>query len=280
MSDTIVVGVAKEPATRRAAGWAVARAAARGEQVELLGVVGGAVGAVGEGELVAAAMAATQEMLDAEAHRHSESGVAIRTRVEVGDPVAALVDASKDAVLIVLGSDYRGPESGPARGSRGIRIVADAACPVVVVPDLELGDRRGVVVGVDGSPVSAGAIAFAAAEAARAGEPLIAVAVWSPIASPRHAPLVIPEDYRSGMNLVAHETLDEALAEVRLQHPGLVIDDRAVEGYPSAVINQLATDARLAVVGSRGRGPVRRFLLGSISHEVLQRLATVTAVVR
>ena len=36
----------------------------------------------------------------------------------------------------------------------------------------------------------------------------------------------------------------------------------------------------MTVVGSHGRGAFKRFLLGSISHEVLSRLATVTAVVR
>ena len=51
-------------------------------------------------------------------------------------------------------------------------------------------------------------------------------------------------------------------------------------GYPSQVINARAQGARLAVVGTRGRGALARFLLGSVSQEVLARLATVTAVVR
>ncbi|WP_426323964.1 universal stress protein [Microbacterium sp. E-13] len=55
---------------------------------------------------------------------------------------------------------------------------------------------------------------------------------------------------------------------------------RVERGYPSQIINELAADARLAVVGSHGRGALARFLLGSIGQEVLARLATVTAVVR
>ncbi|RZI88178.1 MAG: universal stress protein, partial [Microbacterium sp.] len=46
------------------------------------------------------------------------------------------------------------------------------------------------------------------------------------------------------------------------------------------VLNELAASARLTVVGTHGRGAVARFLLGSISQEVLSRLASVTAVVR
>lgn len=280
MSSTIVVGVTGGSATSRAADWAVARAVVTGQSVQLLGVVGGAIGAVGEGPIIESAMAATQELLDAEAARHAGSGVSISTRVAVGDPVAVLIGASKDAALLVLGSDYRGEGSGPARGSHGIRIVAASSCPVAVVPDMDLGDRHSVVVGVDGSPVSDAAIAFAAAEADRLGEPLIAVCVWTPVASPRHSPMVFPEQYRASMNELSRETLAVALESVREQYPNLEIDERVAEGYPSTIINHLASEARLAVVGSRGRGAVRRFLLGSISHEVLQRLATVTAVVR
>ncbi|HET8926973.1 MAG TPA: universal stress protein [Microbacterium sp.] len=280
MSSTIVVGITGGSATSRAADWAVARAAARGQSVQLLGVVGGAVGAVGEGPVVESAIAATQEILDAEAARFADSGVPLTSRVAVGDPVAALIAASKDAALIVLGSDYRGDGSGPARGSHGIRVVAGSSCPVAVVPDIDLADRRGVVVGVDGSPVSDAAIAFAAAEAERLGEPLIAVCVWTPVASPRHSQMVFPEQYRASMNEISRETLAVALEVVRAQHPHLEIEEHVAEGYPSTIINQFAADARLTVVGSRGRGAVRRFLLGSISHEVLQRLATVTAVVR
>ena len=280
MSSTIVVGVTGGPETSRAADWAAVRAAATGQSMQLLGVVGGAVGAVGEGPVVESAMTATQEMLDAEAARLSGSGATVTTRVVVGDPVTALIAASKDAAMLVLGSDYRGADSGPARGSHGIRIVAASSCPVAVVPDIDLGDRRGVVVGVDGSAVSDAAIDFAADEAERLGERLIAVCVWTPVASPRHSPMVFPEQYRESMNELTRETLAASLAGVRERHPSLEIEEHVAEGYPATVINHLAADARLAVVGSRGRGAVRRFLLGSISHEVLQRLATVTAVVR
>ncbi|MGX1703511.1 universal stress protein [Microbacterium sp. NPDC055357] len=280
MSSTIVVGVTGAPAARRAVDWAVARAAARQQRVELLGVVGGAVGAVGEGAVLDAATAATRELLEAEKARVAASGVDVSTRIEVGDPVATLVEATAGADLLVIGSDYRGPGDGPARGVHGIRVVAGSACPVAVVPDIDPAERRGVVVGIDGSPVSESAVAFAAAEADRLGEPLIAVCAWTPLASPRNALMVLPEEYRASMEQLARERLALALAGLRGQYPGLEIDARVAQGFPSDVINDLAADAQIAVVGSRGRGALRRFLLGSISHEVLQRLATVTIVAR
>lgn len=281
MSQKIVVGVTEASSSRRAVAWAVARASARRQSVELLSVVGGAIGTIGEGAVLEAALAATKEHLDEEAARIAAEGVTVTTRVEAGDPVTVLGEASRDAALLVLGSDYRGPGQGPARGSHGIRIAAAAHSPVVVVPDFDLaGDRRGVVVGVDGSPVSEAAIAFAAAEADRLGEPLTAVIVWTPISAPRSSLVVSPQAYRDGMEQTAREALAISLGGLRSRYPGMQIEEAIAEGYPSVIINDLAEGARLAVVGSRGHGVVRRFLLGSISHEVLQRLATVTAVVR
>jgi len=281
MSEKIIVAISAASESRRAVDWAVARAAARRQSIELMSVIGGAVGMIGEASLIQAATSATEQMLVAEVDRIAATGVSVTTRVEVGDPVAQLSAASEDAGLLVIGSDYRGPGSGSARGAHGIRITAASSCPVVVVPDFDMDDERsGVLVGVDGSPVSEDAIAFAAAEADRLGEPLTAVIVWTPIATPRNAPMVSPQGYREGMEQNAREALALSLAGLRGQYPDLQIEEAVAEGFPSLIINELAEGAHLTVVGSRGHGAVRRFLLGSISHEVLQRLASVTAVVR
>ncbi|MFC7787968.1 universal stress protein [Microbacterium sp. MAHUQ-60] len=281
MSEKIVVAVSAASSSRRAVDWAVARAMARRQSIELLSVVGGAVGMIGEAAVIEAAMTATEQMLAAEAERIAHPGLSVTSRVAVGDPVATLSVASEDAVLLVIGSDYRGPGDGPARGAHGIRITAASHCPVVVVPDFDLDDdRSGVVVGVDGSSVSEAAIAFAAAEADRLDEPLTAVIVWTPISAPRNAIMVSPQAYRDGMEQTAREALALSLAGLRSRYPGLQIEEAVAEGFPSVIINELAEGARLTVVGSRGHGAVRRFLLGSISHEVLQRLASVVAVVR
>lgn len=281
MSEKIVVAVSAASSSHRAVDWAVARAVARRQSIELLSVVGGAVGMIGEAAVIDAARTATEQVLAAEAERIARPGLSVTSRVAVGDPVATISVASEGAALLVIGSDYRGPGEGPARGAHGIRITAASHCPVVVVPDFDLDeDRTGVVVGVDGSSVSEAAIAFAAAEADRLDEPLTAVIVWTPVSAPRNALMVSPQAYRDGMEQTAREALALSLAGLRSRYPGLRIEEAVAEGFPSVIINELAEGARLTVVGSRGHGAVRRFLLGSISHEVLQRLASVVAVVR
>lgn len=279
MVDAIVVGVTDTAAAGRAVDWAAQRAADRGQPLELLAVVGGAVGAVGEASVLESALAAARELVEHEASRIASHGIAVSTRVDRGDPVTKLMDAAAHASLLVIGSDYRGAGSGPARGAHGVRIAAGAPCPVVVVPDIETADRSGIVVGVDGSPVSEKAVAFAAAEADRLGEPLIALSVWTPMAAP-HNKGVYPDDYLANLASLTEEAQALALAGLRQQYPDLEVVRKVERGYPSEEINKLAAFARLAVVGSHGRGAIARFLLGSISHEVLSRLATVTAVVR
>lgn len=280
MSGTIIVGVTGSPVARRVVDWATARAVRNRQPVELISVVGGAIGTVGEAEVLGAAQTATQQLLESEAERVRAAGVTVTTRVESGNPVNVLIDASATAGLLVIGSDYRGPGTGPSRGVHGIRIAAGAKSPVVVVPDRDVGEGDGVVVGVDGSAVSEHAIEFAAAEADRMGEPLIAVSVWTPLQTPRNAMEVYPDLYLANMQSMAEEVLALSLAGLSSTYPDLKIVRRAERGHPSQVLGQIARDARLVVVGTHGRGPVARFLLGSISQEVLSHLPTVTAVVR
>lgn len=280
MSARIVVGIEQTPAGERALAWAAQRAAERHRPLMVASVISGALGVVGEGELLAETEREVGAWLDAEAQRLRESGLNVETEVLRGDPVTQLAKASADEEMLVIGSDYRGHGAGPARGVHGIRIASAASVPVVVVPDIDLDGRTGVVVGVDGSPVSEAAIRFAAAEADRLGEPLIAVTVWTPMtARPRNS-VVYPQDYLAALERAAQESLSLSLAGLRQDYPDLEIRTETRRGFPSAVINELAADARLTVVGSHGRGAIARFLLGSISHEVLAHLSATTAVVR
>ncbi|MCT9819049.1 universal stress protein [Microbacterium sp. W1N] len=280
-NNTIIVGVTAAPASAHALDWAAARAALRRQPLELISVVGGAVGTVGESDVLAGALDAAAAHLSAEQDRirARHPGLTVSTRTDAGNPVTVLTEASAQAALLVIGSEHTGAS---ARGAHGFRIAAGAQCPVVVVPDIDLGDRRGVVVGLDGSELSEHALRFAAAEADRLGEPLIAVSVWTPV--PVTTGLgdlaVYPELYLTNMQSATEEIQALALAGIAADHPDLEVVRRVEQGFPSQVINEAARAARLVVVGTHGRGAIARFLLGSVSHEVLSRVAAVTAIVR
>lgn len=280
MNNTIIVGVTGAPVSERAIAWAADRARARGQRIELWAIVGGVIGAVGEAAVVDDALHQAQSLLDGHATHLAAQGIEVTTRVDAGNPVALLIEASETAALLVIGSDHRGVGDGPTRGAHGVRIAAGAKCPVVVVPDIDIEARSGVVVGIDGSELSEQALRFAAAEADRLGEKLVAVSVWTPLEAPRNALAVFPEMYLTNMHAATEEVLSLALAGLASDYPDLVVVREVRQGRPSHAINELAQSARLAVVGTHGRGALARFLLGSISQEVVARVATVTAVVR
>jgi nucleotide-binding universal stress UspA family protein len=61
-------------------------------------------------------------------------GVDLDARVVEGNPVDVLIDASRDADLLVVGSRGRGGFVGLLLGSVSQRCLERAHCPVVVVP--------------------------------------------------------------------------------------------------------------------------------------------------
>ena len=62
-----------------------------------------------------------------------EPAVDVRTSVEEGNPAQVLIERSKEADLIVLGSRGHGGFKGMLLGSVSQHLVAHAECPVVVV---------------------------------------------------------------------------------------------------------------------------------------------------
>ncbi|HXY65789.1 MAG TPA: universal stress protein, partial [Mycobacterium sp.] len=94
-----------------------------------------------------------------------------------------LVDLSKEADLIVVGTYGRGALARGLLGSVSSSLVRQAHCPVAVIRDEEprMPDpaQAPVLVGIDGSPASELATAIAFDEASRRRVNLVAVHAWS-----------------------------------------------------------------------------------------------------
>lgn len=77
--------------------------------------------------------AAAQSVLD-EALRELPNDVGIVSRTVEGGIAEGLLEASRDADLLVVGSRGRGGFVGLVLGSTSHQVTAHAACPVLVVP--------------------------------------------------------------------------------------------------------------------------------------------------
>jgi len=69
--------------------------------------------------------------------------VSATSEVRDGDPAEQLLEVSRDADLLLLGSHGRGSVDRLIMGSVCDRVVRAAACPVLVVPPAEITDTRG-----------------------------------------------------------------------------------------------------------------------------------------
>jgi nucleotide-binding universal stress UspA family protein len=103
-------------------------------------------------------------------------GVPLERLATDGDPVAALVDASRTADLVVLGSRGRSGFGDSELGSIAHRVAVQAHCPVVVVPQTavrsEFADVGPIVVAQLGVPADRAARSIAAAHARATGDPV------------------------------------------------------------------------------------------------------------
>ncbi|KRC60589.1 hypothetical protein ASE14_06225 [Agromyces sp. Root81] len=288
--NEIAVGVGTGgSATMRAVGWAAERAAAFGSTLRLVHVVDESSISAMRGEAGAdddvrrAAERRAHECLEeaAAAVAAVDAGIETVTTLEQGSPVDVFERISGEVGMLVVGSDWHGGRRASRRRVLGLRIAAVSRSAVAVVPDLEPGDRRGIVVGVDGSHASDHALAFAVDEARRLGEPLVAVHSWDVAAMVGGeygygAPLIAAED----LSRAETEILEAALAPIAAAHPGLEIRRVVAAGDPVNELAEAASEARLLVVGSHGRGAIARFLLGSVSQGVLANLTAPTVVIR
>src|SRR5699024_7227428 len=226
--------------------------------------------------------------------------------------VAAMVDYSQGAELVVLGNRGRGRLRGALLGSVAFDVTTHAECPVAVVRGslrpLPSADVP-VVVGVDGSEHSRSALAEAA-RLADATKSFLRIAVaWTvpganlwQVSFTHHEGEAEPEVEgapETGENPWAHKEhgRDEdpigadvpaaaadlarrSAAWVASEYPDLRVELVVAGGRAEEVIVDAATDASLIVVGARGRGDFASLLLGSVSRDVIQHAECAVYVVR
>jgi nucleotide-binding universal stress UspA family protein len=191
--------------------------------------------------------------------------------VELGDPIELLLQTLNDgAALAVVGSRGRGPGRAALLGSVSNAIAHASPCPVIVVPPgaaIEIGDEPTIVVGIDGSAGADAAVEHAGTLAHALGGRLMAVQV-RPDALVPHATSLMP-----GRQPFGGPIEDARGATITVQHPlahldvDVPIGTRIETGSVAARLAVVAAGepSAIIVVGTRGQGPVRSAVFGSVS---------------
>jgi nucleotide-binding universal stress UspA family protein len=121
--SAIVVGVDGSDEARRALEWALTEARTRGAPVRVVHAYP-EESSRGEAELI----------VNAEVASCDTEGLEVVREAVGGPPVRVLLDAGRDADLLVVGSRGRHGFPGLLLGSVSQQVANHAACPVVIVP--------------------------------------------------------------------------------------------------------------------------------------------------
>ncbi len=128
--------------------------------------------------------------------------------------------------------------------------------------------RKGIIlVGVGGGQADDAALRFAIDEARRTGDSVEMVTAWTddPISL---TPRLPPDGVRSASELQWEAGWRQERSGQRVfgDVPPVTVARRVVHGKPGPALTEAAASARMLVLGSRGFGPVRAVLMGSISR--------------
>jgi nucleotide-binding universal stress UspA family protein len=206
-------------------------------------------------------------------------GVAVECRQLVSTSAARGLHRAAEvegAGLLVIGSTRRGPRGRVLTGSTAQRLLAGASCPVAVVPhDWQERDRLETIgVAYVDSPEAHEALRGAHILARRLGATLRVITVVQPslemldeteASKPPHPGkdlVQVQGEHRVRAEQEARRAAEELGDDVQV-----VVD--AFVGDPADVVVDLSEHLDLLVLGSRGYGPLRAVLLGSVSRRVL-----------
>ncbi|MBP3082357.1 universal stress protein [Mycolicibacterium fortuitum] len=279
----IVVGVDGSPASDNAVAWAARDAALRGVQLTLIYALPGAASPVWldvalpqdywdyQNETGQKVLDAAQQVAREAAGEHA---LRIVAKSVPGHAVATLIEYSRRADLVVVGSRGLSKWGRRLLGSVSSSLAHHAHGPVAVIPEGERPSTTPVVVGVDGSPASELATEIAFDEASRRGVELIVLHTWTDLN------FEFPAIRWNDLSEEAERALSEQLAGWCERYPDVAVRRVVMPDEPARQLLAQAEAAQLVVVGNRGRGGFAGMLLGSVSSAVVHSATAPVIVAR
>jgi nucleotide-binding universal stress UspA family protein len=197
--------------------------------------------------------------------------IEVKTELSAGNAAEQLIGRSASADLLVLGSHGQGGFTGLLAGSTAIAVTTHAHCPVVVIRSTEPDppSNAPVLVGVDGSPASDAALAFAFKAAALRGVALHAVRTWWDLTAETAWQRGLTATNLASIEAAEQRLLAEQVAEHSVAYPDVPVQQLLARDRPARTLVKHSANAQLVVVGTRGRGGFRGLLLGSTSQALI-----------
>jgi nucleotide-binding universal stress UspA family protein len=284
----IIVGVDGSPASDSAVSWAAHDAAMRDASLTLIRVENPAAPTWAQApilEQLKGWQQAEGHSTLANAFKIAQDTVGDKADIHINGEllfsatVPTLIELSRDAELIVVGTDGRGALARGLLGSVSSGLVRQAHCPVAVIHE-EQPPRSGpvqphVLVGIDGSSNSELATKIAFHEASLRQVGLVALHAWSD-----RELIELPGIDWSQIKAEEDRLLAEALAGCQERYPDVNVTKLLVCNQPARALVDASSSAQLVVVGSHGRNLPTRLVLGSVSNAVVQSVRTPVIVVR
>jgi nucleotide-binding universal stress UspA family protein len=196
--------------------------------------------------------------------------------LELEDPRTLLLEQSKRAALVVLGSRGRGPVRSALLGSVGVAVARHTSCPVVIHrPVDDDRERRGILVADDATRESLPVLEFAYRQAEVTKLPLTVMHCYWDI------PAVTTPSYAgSPVDLESERReLAESLAGLATEHPDVEVREVVEHGLPEVRVPLATDEMDLVVVGAHQGSRLQQLMYGAVSIQALEHGTCPVAVV-
>lgn len=277
VEGAVVVGVDGSEASLHALDWAADQARLEDRALTLVhaATLGTVVGKDVDTRTISAVLHAQGRAALQRAYARAEEHHVriVHSDLVMEDPRSVLLDASRRAHLVVVGSRGRGRVASLLLGSVSVALSQHARCPVVVCRPVTAPSGCGVLVGTDGLEHSEPALEWGARLAAVRGCPLTLVRTVFDGLPPGRVP---PDD---GTHEAAWTQLRATSGRLRRLHPTLDVSLRVERGLANEALVRAATGMDVVVLGSHARRSVFDILDLDVTTNLVEQAPCRVAVV-